>query len=175
MRTTPLVLGLAVLLAAPVLQAGIYRHVDADGKVSYTDQPPADAESVDLPPANVLEMGIRPAPVPENPPEKAVPAGPVPYTSLVVDGPTGTLSNPTDPVSIGAISEPPLQEGHRLVLLHNGAEAKGDGSGMLTFPWIDRGEHTFIAEIRDAAGKLLIRSQPHVFVVFRSSVQSRKK
>ena len=175
MRTVPFALGLLVLLATPALQAAIYKHVDANGKVSYTDQPPHDAEAVDLPPANVLNLGTPSAPAEENPQEAEVPAGPVPYTSLVVDGPTGTLTNPTEAVSISATPEPALQKGHQLVLLHNGKEVDTQGGSGLTIPQIDRGEHTFVAEIRDSSGKVLIRSTPHVFVVFRPSVLMRKK
>lgn len=175
MRTAPLALGLLALLAAPFAPAGIYKHVDADGKVTFTDQPPHDAQAVDLPPANVLNLGPQAATPAENPPDEPAPTGPVPYASLVVDGPTGTLTNPTDAVSVGATSEPALQEGHRMVLLHNGREANTEGGSTVTIPWIERGEHTFVAEIRDSAGTVLIRSKPHVFVVFRPSVLMRKK
>lgn len=49
----PLVLGAAALLAATAASGEIYRSVLPDGRVIYSDSPPADAaqtETVDLPP-----------------------------------------------------------------------------------------------------------------------------
>jgi len=49
----PFVLGAAALLAAAAASAEIYRSVLPDGRVIYSDSPPADAaqtETVDLPP-----------------------------------------------------------------------------------------------------------------------------
>ena len=44
---------LAIVAAASVATAEIYRVIDADGNISFTDKPPADASNVSSEPVNV--------------------------------------------------------------------------------------------------------------------------
>lgn len=163
----------AALATPPALASGIYRHVDAQGKVYFTDQPPENAEAVELSPTNVLGTP-RAADTGDSNPPPPRPAV-LPYATLTVTGPQGTLQNPTEAVTINVASQPALQAGHRVVLLHNGQVVDTGGKRTYTIPWIDRGEHSFIAEIQDARGTVLIRSTPLVFQVFRSSAINRNR
>ena len=45
-----LVLAVAAMLAVPVLAQSIYKHVGPDGKVTYSDQPPAGGRNTIVPP-----------------------------------------------------------------------------------------------------------------------------
>lgn len=172
MRLLPIT---ALLLLPLAADAQVYRHVDASGKVTFTDRPPTEAEPVALPPVNALPLGPRASTAREEGGEEAppAPAAVVPYTSLVVTGfdPDTVLRDPAGGIGVQAQATPPLQPGHRLVLSHNGQPADGDSLYVET---LERGTHSFVAEIIDEeTGAVLIRSQPLQLHVHRTSVLHR--
>ncbi len=177
MRPVLLVLALTVfgitVITTSAHAAGIYRHVDANGKVVFTDQPPEHAEEVDLPKINTVpaEKANRSAADTQQS-KKEVFTG---YQSLTLGGVEAgaTLYQPEGPVSIYARMEPPLQPGHRLSMRHNETSVE-TANGSYTIPHIDRGSHRFQAEIHDGAGKLLIASTVLEFHVQRPVVSPRR-
>ncbi len=162
--------------------ADIYKHLDQHGNPVYTDQPPEDAEQVTLPKPNVLnaDPAARDAAAryKKVDTEAARQAGATQkgYTQLRIGGiPEGQiLQNPTDPITVLALPNPPLRAGHKLVILHNGVPANPNGNDSVIIPHIDRGNHVFVAEIRDAQGAVLITSPPASFDVQRTSVIRRR-
>lgn len=169
---------LALMILAPCAPAEIFRHLDKHGKVVFTDQPPENAEQVTLPKANVMNMdpNARDAASRFKQQDEAARNAPPPategYSSLrVVGAPDGQqLQNPTEPITVAAKAEPPLRPGDTLVIRHNGETANPDGADSVTFERIDRGEHTFVAEIRNANGEVLISSPPMTFNVQRTTI-----
>ncbi len=170
---------LILLLAAlaPNGLADIYKHLDQHGNPVYTDQPPEDAEQVTLPKPNVLnaDPAARNAAARYKTDAKASPVKEG-YTQLRIGGvPEGqTLQNPTDPVTVFVLPEPPLRAGHTLVIFHNGEPANTNNNHNITLSHIDRGSHVFVAEIRDARGAVLITSAPTSFTVQRTSIIRRQ-
>jgi hypothetical protein len=102
------------LLALPVT-AQVYRYVDKDGVVHYTDKPPSrDAKPVELPPLHTVpalevapQQGVRTAPVAEQIPEQG-------YTAARITSPQpeAIIRDAQRMVSISVNLSPPLRPGH---------------------------------------------------------------
>lgn len=156
---------------APPPRGSIWRQTGPDGKPVFTDRPPpGTAEQVPLSPINQVPALRAESGWP------GAPAAPGPgYQTLHIGGvAAGTLlNNPREAITISARPTPSLQPGHRLVILHNNAEANQDGSSSVTIARIARGSHTFVAEVRDLQGKVLISSSPLTFYVRRPSANNR--
>ncbi|WP_161318418.1 DUF4124 domain-containing protein [Alcanivorax sp. DP30] len=168
-----LVLGLIVLPMALVAEAedkpasGIYRSVDANGNVVFTDQPPesGDAEQVQLRELNtvptdkmkqVLDSG--------NEPQETAEEG---YSSLVITSPDNeaTVRNPESAVPVSVKLEPALKPGDSMVLYDNGVAQPG-----MELEMPDRGLHRVEVKVLDADGKVKISSPVIEFYIHRSTV-----
>lgn len=169
-------LALAALMVSPVAMAaeagsqsasGIYRSVDENGNVIFTDQKPenGDAEEVQLRelntvPAekvgNVLDAG--------QDEEDAEDEG---YTRLVITSPANeaTVRNPQAAVQVAVELEPALQPGDSLVLVDNGVEQPGM---QLEDPV--RGVHTLVVKVVGKDGEVKMTSEAVEFYIHRSTV-----
>ncbi|MDW5378581.1 DUF4124 domain-containing protein [Halomonas sp. HP20-15] len=159
--------------------ANVYRTTDAQGNVVFTDKPVGNAERVDLEPLTVVPSAQLDAAPPRT--QRAEPAASrdvgqpfMPYSTFRIaapeDGqtlPTGAAGN----VQVQLAIEPALREDHKVRLLVDGAisqSALHSSAFMLTN--LERGEHTLIAELLDADGKVRHRSAPVTLYVQRASV-----
>ena len=137
----------------------IYRQVDEQGRVIYSDQPTADAEPVDLPPANTAPavQPSAPATADHGPPAREV------YRSLAIREPGGIIPNGLAGATVRVDLEPELRSGHRLqVLLDGELIASGDPSGIV-LPQLPRGSHSL--EVRVVSRQqVLIAAQQDIFV-----------
>jgi hypothetical protein len=163
-------LGLAFTAAAA---DQIYRTVDADGNVVFTDVPPADAagqpagNEVTLPPSNTYQPQTLPA-VP--PPETDGSTASSYYDQLAIVDPANNQSirSNNGDIVIQAEVDPPLKSDDRLLLTFDGAptdiEAEGD---IFQLNNVDRGTHTASARIVDGNNEVVMESQPVTFTVQR--------
>lgn len=173
-----LALGLAVSLAAQAQT--VYRTTDAQGNVTFTDNPERGGEEVELTPLTVV-------PSREVRQEQAVPrvdgsgaavASPgqpfMPYDSFRILAPANEETLPTGHagnVEVELDIVPELREDHRVRLLLNGRvsqSAMHTSAFMLTN--LDRGEHQLQAELLDAGGEVRHRTSPVTLYVQRASV-----
>ena len=162
-------------------QAQIYKVVDKDGNVIYTDQAPADgSEPMDLPELSVVET--EPAP---QPPETAgegeiaeeeAPAELTPrdlrrmYRDFALTSPQAeeTFWGTDNTVVVSWNSATPLQPGMSVRLVLNGAP-QGNYTQPPVALTLDRGEHTVAAELRDPRGRRLIATEPVTVYVHQYS------
>jgi len=163
-----------LLLLAGALPAAagaeIYRHTGPDGSVHFTDAPPEDAaaERIELPPVNTMRPAPRPAATAQTAAEPVAQG----YRRLQLESvPGNILSNPTAPLVATARPEPALQPGHAIVFRVNGKEMAVPNQGQsVAISEPARGQYVFTAEIRDAQGRTLIRSEPLTVQVHRTAV-----
>lgn len=153
---------------------GIYRTLDADGNVVFTDNPPDKkrAEEVKVGPTNTMDsppVERRAEPRGDAPPEPP-PLPDTGYKTMSITAPDAgaNLRIPQDnPIQVRVSLSPSLKDGHRLVILDNGTPVEGTA---LDFP--NPGEHTLIAQVRDSQGEVLIESAPVLFYVMRTTADS---
>ncbi len=169
-----LILLLCTLLGATA-SAQVYRVVDENGNVTFTDRPPEDAEPVDLGPTNTTPpptTGLYPTPPPRVTDEGDGASG----YEIAITSPADQTIIPRGPgnFSVSASVSPALESGHMLQLLLDGQprqEPQAGSSWALTN--VFRGEHKVTVAVIDGDGKQLATSEPVTVYVFRPSSNFR--
>ncbi|MGB5354977.1 MAG: DUF4124 domain-containing protein [Woeseia sp.] len=164
-----------LLLAAGAVSAQVYKWVDEDGVVHYSDQPAPGAERVEI---KQNTQRARPTGTAARPAARSAEAQPEPtkpfaYTSLSFSSPTAeqTLWNIGGTLNVTLSLSPGLRSGDRVTLYFDGASQPIAGlSTQLEEVW--RGTHNLQAEVVDANGTLMIRSEPIRFFVQQTSIQN---
>jgi hypothetical protein len=168
-----------VLLVATVvwttgLSAAVYKSVDAEGNVVYTDEPTGDAKPLKLPPLSTVPApASSPARQTSAEQEKSAEAEGYQRISIVSPGPDATIRDNTGAVPVNVEVEPELNSasGHRFRYYLDG-EAQGNAteSAHISFHNVDRGTHTVEVGVVDSAGEELIRSGAVQFHLHRQSI-----
>ena len=146
--------------------SGIYRSIDADGNVIFTDKPPESGQAEEV---KVREGNIVPGTAPRRPATERRPEPddePFRYETLRITSPESeqTFQNPYEPIPVAVEVAPSLRRGHAMVLLVNGEqqpEMKLDAE-------IYRGAHELLIEVR-AGDEVIQQSEPITIFVHRAS------
>jgi hypothetical protein len=161
-----------LLLAQPV-QADVYKTINADGEVVFSDVPSEGAERVRLP-----EVSTYKPPPPKRSPA-SVSAGKVdaavPYKSFKVSAPENgaTIWDNEGIVSLALTLEPALliKSGHTIQYFLDG---KPDGKSEIglshIYQDIERGTHTLSAAVVDVEGSAVISAAPVTIHLHKASV-----
>lgn len=162
--------GLSCLLIGTAAANTIYRTVDSNGRVSFSDQPPAPGTN------NTAQIEIRGGnsysnPIPRAAYEPGLAAdattsGEQFYSSLVITYPEdgATLRNNGGQVAIGTRVGPGLRRGDRVVVVLDGqvVQAEPDDTEFVLNS-VSRGTHRVSLAILNAAGEQQIASRDQVF------------
>ena len=168
----------ALLIAGPVL-ADVYKSVDPDGNIIYSDKPSPNAEKIELgelPTIPALKMDSAGARAPGEDEDQA-PAS-VQYTHLEITSPANdsALRMEADNLTVGVTVrlDPPLFGPDTIVLFVDGKEyASGRGPGFQVSD-VERGTHELRAIVRGPGGKILASSPTTMFhVLLRSALQPK--
>ena len=172
METRPILVFIGLLASATEL-AQAYRWVDSDGIVHYSDVPTEGAEEVQL---SEYSRNTGARLYRERAPSVAAadePADDQPFTydslSIFSPGPEETLWNIDGVLNVSVALSPGLQSGHQLRVYYNGQQRLVNGTSF-QIEEVFRGVHNLQAEVIDATGRLMIRSQPNRFYVQQNSV-----
>jgi len=155
-------------------QAEMYKWVDEEGNVSYSDQPQhKDARKLDnlsdnTIPAVKIPSRTQPAPAAADKPETR-------YSLLQITSPEddqAIRSNPGN-VSVSLSSQPALNvaQGHSIsLLLDNQPVHENITTNQATLQNVDRGTHQLSAIIKNKQGKTLKQSDTITFHLLRHSI-----
>jgi hypothetical protein len=164
-------LGLSGLSVATTL----YRWVDAQGVVHYSDTPHQGAEVMQISGAQTYHGASAPPATP------SVPAPPQPgkkpegYDSCAITAPApdSSLYAP-ESVGVSVAVSPALHEGDQLTVQVDGRQldptAEGSQSFVIAQP--ERGDHSVSAQVRSPDGAMLCNAAPVTFSVTKPSVNS---
>ena len=146
----------------------VYKWVDAQGIVHYSDQPHPNAEKLEIRGAQTFSALT--APVSSSATEQTQPAGP-PYDSCSIAQPTDQqmLMNVYQATAVVQTS-PALRPGDQVRLFLDGKQITGSGTAF-TFP-IFRGQHSVQAVIEDNAGQIICETTAVTFFVHQPSSQN---
>ncbi len=173
-----LLLATLLALVAAGASAQIYRVVDEDGRVTYTDTPPADedcqeagkrtSEELSLPAINI-QPGTEAAPRESSDDGDDEDTG---YRHVAIAAPEDDTTIPPGQleVSVQVTMEPELKPGHS-VLLHYNNEPHGEPTTSTSFVLSEliRGSYPIRAEILDQEGTVVAASEPVTIHVKRHS------
>jgi hypothetical protein len=146
--------------------AEVYRSVDENGNVVYTDKPSPDAEKIKIDKVQTIPAG------PDNfkytPPEKPDLGN---YTKLEIASPennhvfTGNIGE----VNVSVTIKPALRESDSFVFYMDGKKQGDSSSPSFQMTNLDRGTHTVKVDVVNQDGKSLKSSSAVSFTVKRTS------
>lgn len=166
-------------LALPAVALGgaeVYRWIDGEGQVHYSDRPSPGADRVILdvvpPSSSPVVAGSSPGRTPSRSGNERAPG----YEALTVQAPKQdeTLWNIEGQLDVAVAPQPALQAGHRIQLLLDGQTAAELEPGLTRTRLSDvfRGQHTLTARIQDEFDTTLKQSDPVTFYV-QQGIQQR--
>ncbi len=146
-----------ILLAnmGSVVAETVYKTVDENGNIIFTDKPSKNAEEIKL---QKLQTIKNPNPAKHTPsPKQAKDKGPI-YKKFLIANPeneSGLRSNNGD-VTISVTLEPPLRGGHRIIITLDGEEVSNGPVTSVSLQDVDRGTHSISASVVDGKAKNMI-------------------
>jgi len=158
-------------LALPA-QAQIYRWVDANGTVHFTDEARPGAQPIQVAPISTISL---PQPNPETmdspAEEKAEEPDEFRYRRLEISYPEhdSAFHTGNGTFTVTTNIEPPLRPSHELRLIFNGQVYAQSHAGHFLMDNIDRGTHQLLLQVVDK-GTVIQNSSPVTFTVHRPSL-----
>ncbi len=161
-----------LLITSFAVFAELYRGVDSEGNVVYSDRPFADAEKFTPPPLSVMDK-------PGSSSAKKVVEDEKPaefkYTQFDIASPADnqTIRNEPD-LAVSIILKPGLntEENHSIWLLLDGkVRVKNSKSLAFNIGHVERGAHKIRAQVRDPQDKIVLRSRYALIFVHQSSAR----
>jgi hypothetical protein len=162
-------LGISGLCVATTL----YRWVDAQGVVHYSDTPHQGAEVMQISGAQTYH-GASDTPAT---PDVTAPPGKKsePYESCAITAPApdSALYAP-DSVAVSVAVSPGLHDGDQLTVQVDGRQLESTAEGGQSFVIMqpERGDHSISAQVRSPDGAMLCNAPPVTFSVTKPSVNS---
>lgn len=154
-------LAFALLITTFFIHAEIYRGVDEDGNVFYSDKEQPNSKLIPTPSPNTVTMpkpkpGAKQTPQTDQTKESA-------YSTFNIISPENdaTIFNNAGNISINFSIEPPLniENGHQITVYVDGkAAAPASTELMIQAANVSRGKHTLSAKVTNAKGKQIITS-----------------
>jgi len=164
---------LLLVLIAPAM-AQIYKYTDDKGNTVFTNQPPegVEANAVDLPPANTVDIKTPAAPPPlAN--EQSSGERQRPYRSVAIGGipDEQALRANSGTFIVNAQLDPPLKQGHQIRFLLDGVpQAEPSSTTALQLINVDRGTH--LLEVQVLSGGQVVQQAEEQFTVQRVHTSS---
>ncbi|MBV1931997.1 MAG: DUF4124 domain-containing protein [Porticoccaceae bacterium] len=154
---------------AKVSAGAVFKTVDEQGNVTFTDNPPADGDSreIKIRPINTQASTAPTGKIAEKKPEEE--GKEVPYSASFITQPLNQSTVPPGQteVVVQISLKPPLQTGHVVKLFHNGQARPPATSTRFTLTDLIRGEHKVRAQIFGVNGNRKAETQTITFYVKR--------
>ena len=148
----------------------IYRTVDKDGNVIFTDVPSEGAEKIQLKETTTitsLDVESSSSLATPRQDEQAIP-----YKSVSIVNPNNdeAIRDNAGNVNIKLSIKPALLPGHEVVVYVDGEEKTSGTGTTFNLENIDRGTHQLRASIKDHEGHILVSSKSTTFHMLRQSI-----
>ena len=157
------------VLLMPIIVAAetVYKTIDADGNIGFSDQSSSDATKIEIRPAPALTM---PA-TRELPRDDEVEENVTGYAELAIRRPLDeeTIRSNSGNLNVVLALTPVLEPNHNVVLQLDSKEIATAASLNFLLNNIDRGEHRLRAQVVDENKKVLIESEEVTFFLLRFS------
>ncbi len=172
-----LMAGTTAFMIATMADAAIYKKVDADGNVSYSDIPDKTAEVVTVKPLTTVAalsadkiaqtLNESPAQTPTQTQAQTAAPSKVQDYSLTIVSPQAdqTFQRMVDAISASVAVQPELRNGDHVQLAVDGQKPVDGMSLQIPEGQLERGEHTLKAKIISGKGQLLVEKAVSFFVL----------
>jgi len=173
-----LLLIIALAAAAFTASGQIFRTVDANGNVVFTDIAPVDRsgqpapQQVVIPQTNTFPAPVAPSAPDNNAPTASSAAGFYSQLEIISPAEDETIRDNAGNVRIEVAINPPLRADHRLLLVLDGTQTEVEAvNGVFELTNVDRGTHSAGARAVDRQGNVVNDSNPTTFNLMRVSLQ----
>ena len=173
MKNTTLKILLIVVLgsvSALAVNAGLYRGVDSEGNILYSDTPFKDSEKFTPPPISVMDA---PKPVTEKKVGEDEQPAEFKYMGFDIESPVNEQTIRNDPdvkVSVKLVPALNTEAGHSIWLLLDGNPVmKNSLDTSFYIGRIERGAHKLQAQVRDTEGKAIVQTRTIVVYIHNTS------
>ena len=184
-----ILLTFSLAMTASSLMAQVYKVVDENGNVTFTDIPPGDgSKPVDLPPISVVEtpdyettarQAAEAAAAAGNaePPEETLRSLRQSYRDFEIISPRSEESiwSPDGPISVVWSAGDDLREGMQVMVFIDGNLQATTSQPMIPIVGLERGEHVVTAEIRDRRNRTIVAAPPVTFFVRQPGLYNRPR
>ena len=171
-----ILIALSLTIAAGALTAQVYKTVDEDGNVTYTDQPPKDgSQPITLPEISVIEAptyektasAAEEKAAGEDPDEKPLRFLRKHYADFSIVSPQQEESiwYSQDVITVAWSTTYQLQAGMQVIVSVDGAQQAVTNERVIPVTGLDRGEHTVTAELKDARNRRIATAKPVIFFI----------
>lgn len=162
-------------LAGGLALAGtVYKWVDENGVVHYSDQPHPNAEKIQVQEAQTYKStevnSTSTAGGPTPPPSSAARSG---YRGCAVVEPQDDQSFANlDSLNVVVQTDPGLRQGDQIFVMYDGQPLNGNSStgGHFMISPVERGTHTLQAVVRDSGGAVVCQAPSVTFNVHQPSI-----
>ncbi len=159
------------VLAMSAAATPVYKTVDGNGNVSYSDLPDigAQTQELELPPVNI-QLALPPSPAAEELPAATAP----PEYRLRIDWPEPDTTIPPGQLEVEARLqiEPALAPAHRVQwLVDDEPQGEPTTATALVLTQLTRGSHQLRAVVIDGVGAVCAQSEPVTIHVRRASAK----
>ena len=176
----PVMLGVLPLVLSA---AEVYRYVDPERGVEYSDMPRPGAERIVIPdPPVAPSLKVRESPRPDVSIAKLPVGTALAYSEIAIADPLNedTVRDNAGNLIVAVSLNPPLQAefGHQLQLLLDGEVVASGTSSHMALNEVDRGTHTLQAVVLGVDGAVLTQSAVTTFHLHRMSkpqIEKRKR
>lgn len=164
-----ILLVVALLLVSISSMAAVYRWVDENGKVHYSDEPIPNAELVELKDNTQNKIALKEARIESVSPQKDEAA----ELSITIISPfhEETIRDNSGNFDVTVSVSPQLPKGVLLALFVDGTiKVQPQTSTVFQLRGIYRGEHAIIVKALDQSGKVLASSSPRKIFLHQAAV-----
>jgi hypothetical protein len=170
---------LICLVCSIAAAATVYKWVDENGVVHYSDQPHENAEKVQVKAPQTYTAPKAPAVPPSSTRNtSSKPAQTQAYQRCVVTEPTpDQMFMNTDTVTAGVSVQPAVRQGDTAVVMLDGQRVPGVPAtgGQFTISPVDRGAHSIQMTVQDSNGATVCSSPSVTFYVQQPSLQNPQR
>ena len=171
MRT--LAFTLLCLLCSLALAATVYRWVDENGVVHYSDQPHPNAEKMQVHAAQTYKPSALDTPSAGGGGGSSASSSASPYRGCAVVQPQdGQAYANVDSLTVVVQTDPQLHQGDKVYVMIDGQAVNGGaptGPQFVLSP-VERGSHTAQAQVKDAGGAIMCQTPTVTFEVHQNSL-----
>jgi len=171
MRT--LAFTLLCLLCSLALAATVYRWVDENGVVHYSDQPHPNAEKMQVHAAQTYKPSALDTPSAGGGGGSSASSSASPYRGCAVVQPQdGQAYANVNSLTVVVQTDPQLHQGDKVYVMIDGQAVNGGaptGPQFVLSP-VERGSHTAQAQVKDAGGAIMCQTPTVTFEVHQNSL-----
>lgn len=182
----PALVALLLAFTTGPLTAQVYKTVDEDGNVTYTDQPPGDgSQPIKMRPLSVIEAPTYKKPVKateegvegEEGKEMSLRYLRKNYADFAIVAPQQEESvwHPENVITVAWNVGYQLQPGMQVTVSVDGVNHTPSSEQIIPVTGLERGEHTVTAVLKDARNRMIATAEPVTFFIRRPGLYNRPR